>query len=258
MGLRIPILIFLKMKYIRNLQLFSALLFSLFFSACKKENRCDCFKRTGSIEIETRNVSNFDKILVEDNLNVFITQAPVFEVKIESGDNLIPLIKTEVVEGTLILKNNNRCNWTRSYKKPFNIYIQMPVIKYITSDGSGDIKSVNTITTSDFEIQTKSSGNIELTINNSKITSHMHGSGDVTLHGSTQEHSCSIGGSAFLYCKDLLTSYTWVQSYTTGLCYVAAKDTLIARIDEVGDIYCYEHPTTVKKIKNGNGNLIIQ
>jgi hypothetical protein len=245
------------MKSLKFFKIMLVLSLALNFSACKKENSCDCFKRTGKIEMLTREVSGFDKIVAENNVNVFITQDSVFEVKIESGDNLIPLIKTEVVDGTLFISNKNRCNWTRSYKKPFNVYIKMPIIKYITSDGSGDIKSIGTITSNAFDIQTKSSGNIELTVNNSKVISHMNGSGDVTLHGVTYEHSCSIGGSAFLYCNDLQTSYTWIQSYTTGLCYVTAADLLICRIDEVGDVYCSEHPIAVQKIKNGKGNLYV-
>ncbi len=205
----------------------------------------------------TREISDFTSIYVEDNLNVFITEDPNFEVKIEAGENLIPLIKTEVVDGTLFIKNKNRCNWTRSYDKPFNVYIKMPLITYITSDGTGDIKSLNTITSDVFHIRTKNSGNIELTIDNSAIHSHMHGSCDVTLHGRTGEHSCSIGGTGYLYCQDLQTNYTWVHSYTVGMCYVSVKDLFVCIIDDIGDIYCYSHPTTVEKTQIGTGKLYL-
>ena len=228
------------------------------FSSCKKENSCDCFKRTGTIVTETREVSGFDKLFVEDNLNVFITQDSVFEVKIESGENLISLIKTEVIDGTLYIQNKNRCNWTRSYDKPFNVYVKMPVLNFVTSDGTGNIRSLNTITTPSFEIQTKNSGNIELVVNNSKITSHMHGSGDLTLHGHTIEHACDIGGTAFLNCKDLVTNYTYLHTYTTGLCYVTSKDTIDCRIDRIGDVYCYGNPVMVQKIASGKGQLFLK
>ncbi len=245
------------MNYLKYINIFFVVLLLLFFSACKKENRCDCFKRTGSIENEIRNIGSFDKIYVENNLNVFITQDAIYEVKIEAGENLIPLIKTEITDGTLYIKNKNRCNWARSYDKPFNVYVKMPFVKYITSNGTGNIKSINTITTDTFQIQTKNSGSIELTVNSSQIVSHLFGGGDLTLHGKTYEHSCSIGGTGYLYSKDLLTNYAWVQSYTTGLCYISATDLLISRIDQVGDVYCYGHPTTVKKTFYGTGNLYL-
>ena len=189
-----------------------------FLSACKKDNACDCIKRTGDIETTKRWVSNFDRILVKDNVNVFITQDADFDVEVEAGKNVGWLIKTELDNTTLVISNKNRCNWTRSYSKPLNVYIHMPVIKYITSDGSGTIKSVNTITTDNFDLQIKSSGNMELLVNNNSVTSHIFGYGDVSLSGTTHEHDADIGGSSFLNCQNLHTDCTYVHSFTPGLC----------------------------------------
>src|ERR1019366_2832981 len=236
------------MKKINHTNKITAILLVIvLFTTCKKENMCDCIKRTGPILIQQRDISGFDKIFVYDNLNVFITQDSMFEVKVEAGKNIRGLITTEVSDGTLTIKNKNRCNWTRSYDEPFNIYIKMPVIKYITSNGTGNIKSLNIITTDAFDVETQNSGNIELTVNNLKIASHMHGAGDLILHGYTAEHACDIGGTAFLKCQDLQTNYTWVHTFTSGLCYVSANNLLICIIDYVGDIYCSGNPKTIDK-----------
>lgn len=232
------------------------LLVVVLFSTCKKENLCDCIKRTGSIITETRAISGFDSVFADDNLNVFITQDPAFEVKVEAGKNIVPLISTEVVNGKLIITNNNRCNWTRSYDKPLNVYIKMPVISYITSNGTGNIKSLNTIT-SNFTVRTKNSGNVELTINNTSTTSWMHGAGDVTLHGTTHSHYIDIGGTAFLNCKDLQTDYTLIHTFTTGECNVSTSY-LSCQIDYIGDVYCYGTHATVEKTINGTGRLYLQ
>lgn len=241
-----------------NIKIYFALFFIAFLAGCKQENMCDCVKSTGNIETTKRWVSNFDKIYVEDNLNVFITQDSTFDVEVEAGKNVGWLIETEVADGTLKIKNKNRCNWVRSYNKPFNVYIKMPAIKYITSNGTGTIKSTNAITTDNFDIQIKSSGNIELTVNNSLITSHIFGYGDLTLSGTTHEHDCDIGGSSFLRCENLHTSKTYIHSFTTGLCYVAAKDLLICNIDLNGDVYCYENPASVEKKLTSSGQLYLQ
>ncbi len=242
---------------LKFIKISTAILLTILFSDCKKENRCDCIKRTGSIISETRTIIGFDKVQVENNLNVFITQDSAFEVTVEAGENIVPLIETVVTDGTLFIRNKNRCNWTRSYNKPFNVYIKMPVIKYITSDGTGNIKGLNTITTDMFDVRTKNSGNIELTVNNLKVTSHMHGSGDITLLGTTNEHDCDIGGTAFLNCKDLHTNSTWVHTFTTGLCYVNTAN-LTCLIDYIGDVYCYGNPVIVQETKKGAGQLFLK
>jgi hypothetical protein len=245
----------MKKKYISWLTLIVGV---LIFPACKKENRCDCIKRTGTIITETRSIDGFNRIYLETNVKVFITQSSVFEVKVEAGENIAPLIKTEVRDSTLYIRNNNRCNWSRSYDKPINVYVSMPVVKYITSDATSDIVSLNTITTPEFDVQTKNSGNIELTVNNAKIGSHMHGAGDLILKGITAEHACDIGGTAFLRCEELETTYTWVHTFTTGLCYVKASNLLICKIDNVGDVFCYGNPTTVEDDQKGAGQLYLK
>ncbi|MCW3070680.1 MAG: hypothetical protein JWO44_570 [Bacteroidetes bacterium] len=243
-----------KIKYISTL----LLLLPLLFSSCKKENRCDCIKRTGEIIKDVRHPGEFDKILVENNLNVFITEDSVTEVTVEAGENIAPLIKTEVMNGTLFIRNKNRCNWSRSYKKPLNVYIRMPKITFITSDGTGDIKSLNTITTDTLDVQTKNSGNVELTVNNLRVLTHMHGSGDVTLHGITSEHDISIGGTAYIYAQELQTTYTYIHTFTLGISYIRASSLLICRLDEKGDIFCYGAPPSVQKEQNGTGQLYLR
>ncbi|HEX8516953.1 MAG TPA: head GIN domain-containing protein [Bacteroidia bacterium] len=230
----------------------------LTFSACKKENRCDCIKRTGPIIRDVRHINGFEKILVEDNLNVFITEDPAFEVTVEAGENVAGLIRTEVVDGTLFIRNKNRCNWARSFKKPLNVYVKIPKLTYLTSDGTGDVKSLNTITSDTLDVQTKNSGNIFLTVNNMNLLSHMHGSGDVTFNGIATDHYASVGGTAYLYAGGLQTNYTYIHSYTLGLSYIRANNLLICRLDDIGDIFCYGRPATVEQTKNGSGQLYFE
>jgi hypothetical protein len=245
------------MKLIKlNHILFAAIMVLLF--SCKKENSCDCIKRTGEIIKDKRIINGFDRIVAEDNVNVFITQDSLSEVTVEAGEHIAPLIKTEVLNGVLFIRNKNRCNWTRSYKKPLNVYVTMPEIRYITSDGTGDIKSLNTITSDIVDLQIKNSGNMFMTVNNSRVLSHMHGSGDITLSGSTHEHDCSIGGTAYLYAADLETSYTYINTFTLGTCYIRAKDLLICKMEEKGDTYCYGNPRVVQKEQTSTGQLYLK
>lgn len=220
---------------------------------------CDCIKRTGSIITEVRSLPAFDRILVEQDVDVFITEDVVSEVKIEAGENIVPLIETTVVNGELIIRNRNRCNWARSYKKPLRVYLKTPGLSYIHANGSGEVKSLNTITVDSFDIRIQGAGNVDLTVNNNKVISRVYGIGDLYLHGNTGEHACSIGGSSFLYAADLNTNYTWIQSYTLGESYIKTSGLLIYRIDDKGDIYCYGTPSTIQQVSSeGGGQLIMQ
>ena len=233
---------------------------SLFFllGGCKKENRCDCIKRTGEIVKEKRNISGFTQLLVKDNVNVFITQDSVFDVTVEAGDNLVPLITTNLDGNTLVCENKNRCNWTRSYKKPINVHVRMPTVSIIEASGTGNIVGMNKIKVPNCYILTRNSGNVELTIDTPTLTTAMHGSADVVLHGYAHDHACDIGGSGFLKAADMFTEYTYLHTYTLGLCYVYVHDLFICKIDQKGDIYAYGNPKYVGTTYNSSGKLYLQ
>ena len=138
------------------------------------------------------------------------------------------------------------------------MHIKTPGLTYIHSNGSGDIKSVNTITVDSFDIRTEGAGNVDLTINNTKVISHIYGIGDLTLRGFANQHYCSIGGSSYLYASELNTNYTWIQSYTLGLSYIKTSGMLQYRIDDKGDVYCYGNPAAIEQIANeGTEQLIL-
>jgi hypothetical protein len=229
----------------------------LLISGCKKENMCDCIKRTGDIITDTRYPGVFDKIVVEDNLVVYLAQDSICEVKVEAGDNIVPLIRTEVEGRTLRIRNDNRCNWTRSYKKPMNVYVKMPKVDYVTMEGTGKVIGQN-ILTYPLEVETKNSGDIELSVNTSKVISHMFGYGDITLRGTATQHYCSIGGDGFLHASELETEYTWLDAFTSGLTYIRVTGLLQVKIKKAGDVYCYGNPDTVEKTLIGSGQLYLQ
>ena len=248
-----------KMKRMEKLKvLLLPLLVMALFNSCRKENRCDCIKRTGEIITDIRHISGFDEVFVENNLDVYIRQDSVSEVKVEAGEHIAPLIETEVENGVLYIRNKNRCNWTRSYKKPLNVYVSMPEVRYITSDGTGNIKGTNVFTTPVIDVQIKNSGNIEISVNNTRLLTHIHGAGNMTLHGATNEHDCSIGGTAFMYAADMQTSYTYYDAFTLGESYINATSLLICKVRDQGDVYCYGKPSTVQKDRNGSGDLYLK
>jgi hypothetical protein len=225
------------------------------FNGCKKENNCVCLKRTGTIIKDVRHTLPFDEIIVEDNLKVFVIQDTFCEVTVQAGENLVSLIRTEVENGKLTITNNNRCNWTRSYDKPLNVIVRMQQCRSIVSNGTEKITGLTAFTTDTVDLETRNSGDIEFTVNNAKVRTHMFGYGDMTLHGITSAHLCSIGGDGYIYASDLHTPYTWIQTFTSGISYVYATDLLTCIIDKDGDVYCAGNPAVVEKLQNGSGTL---
>jgi len=231
---------------------------ALSLTTCKRENMCDCVKSTGSTTTEYRTLSAFDKIYADDKINVFITSDSTQEVKVEAGKHLINLITTEVTDGELFIKNRNKCNWVRSYKKEINVYIKMPKLTSLDNEGNGDIITTDTIYGSSLFIRQHGAGNITIIANIPTISADLFGVGDLTIKGKSSNWECSMGGNGFLYASDMHAGYTWVSNNSTGNAYVSAPDWLRIFIYSEGDIYYSGNPSTIQKTVQGTGNLIKQ
>ena len=119
-----------------NILLVAALILG---ASCNKENAWDCVKTTGPIEEEERVIDDFSKIELNQGINLILTQSTTKRLVVQAGKNLHGKITTIVDQGTLVIKNNNRCNWTRSYKKDINIYLNVSQLGTITHNGYGKI-----------------------------------------------------------------------------------------------------------------------
>jgi hypothetical protein len=227
--------------------------------SCKKENLCDCVKSTGPTNVIYHDVKDFTCIEVKDKINVFLIQGPVFEVRVEAGRNLQPLIKAKLKGDTLRIFNTNRCNWVRGYKHHIDVYITAPYFKHIMHNGVGPIKSLNTITQDTLRCRTGNSGEIRLDANIGVIMCSAHGNGDIYLSGKTDNLQNDYTGTNYLYANDLtIANYVYLHSVSIGHAYINAPQngTMDIVLDRAGNIYYKGNAAHVNLVKNGKGELI--
>lgn len=229
------------------------------FVSCKKENLCDCVKSTGPTNVIYHDVQNFTSIDVKDKINLFLTQGPGYEVKVEAGRNLQPLIKAKMEGDTLKIFNTNRCNWVRGYKHEINVYVTAPYFKHIQHNGVGPVKTTNRIVQDTISCRTNNSGEIRLDADIGVIMCSSHGNGDIYLSGATNNLQNDYTGTNFLYANDLVVrQYIYLHSVSIGHAYVNAPQGGLMDIvlDRAGNIYYKGNPAHINLIKNGKGELI--
>ncbi len=217
---------------------FAMLVVSGIVFSCKKENMGDCFKSTGDISVEYRTLAAFDTIEVDDNVNVFITNDTFFEVKVEAGENLIPLVKTKVENNTLKINNDNTCNWVRSFEIPINVYVTMPTPGALYSLGVGNIKSLNALTDRTLIIKMTNSGDVDLELGLPHLLCNISAAnGNMYLRGNVPVFEVFCIGTTIVSASDLLTEKTYIQTWGTGDMHVNASVEVGANINWVGNVY---------------------
>lgn len=230
----------------------------VFSAGCKKENLCDCFKSTGHITIEDRITEPFSSIFLSENVNLYLIQDSIFNIKVQAGKNLLPLIKTRVENGSMYISNDNKCNWVRSYKPDVNVYISMPSLLFIEYTGCGNICMQNTFTGDSIYFDSKNgSGTVNLNLDIKKCYLIINtGPVDVIAKGKADELQLYYIGNGMIHFEELPTNYTFINNKSTGNCYLNVCNLLIYNITCSGNIYYTGNPSQIQGGITGSGRLI--
>lgn len=107
---------------------------------CNGEKVPDCFQNAGDIIQQEFQVGPFSKITVFERIELIVTEAPTESVIVETGEYLMNDIKVSVIEGRLVLKNENGCNLTRDYGIT-KIYVNAPNLTEIRNSSGLTVSS---------------------------------------------------------------------------------------------------------------------
>lgn len=113
---------------------------ALLLFACNSEDASDCFQTAGTTIQQEFEVTSFEKILVNRNVQLILKEATNYSVLVETGENLINDVKVEVVDSQLRLTDDNTCNYVRDYAAT-KIYVSAPNITEIRSSSQYEIQS---------------------------------------------------------------------------------------------------------------------
>lgn len=234
---------------------------TVFVNSCKKENLGDCFKSAGKTETSIREISGFNRIKVEDKLELYVTQGTNYEVKVEAGKNLQSNIKTVVTDSTLTISNINKCNFVRSPKTTIRVYVTLPQLRFIRSGGVGPIYFENQFVGDSLDVRIGNSGDVHINVDVKYLATSTHGNGDLYAKGKVDFSSHYTNGTNFLHFNELIVKDRIIlNTYSIGDCYINApiSGPMDLEIWESGNIYYSGAPTNVNIKRIGKGELIQQ
>ncbi|MCC7303419.1 MAG: DUF2807 domain-containing protein [Bacteroidia bacterium] len=230
-------------------------LFALSFFGCSPQERWDCVKGTGDEITELRDVSPFSEIYLENKIDVELVQDSVYRVEITGGKNLMPKILATSDGKVLHIREENKCDFMRTYKRRIRVKVHVTGLKKILHEGTGELTSKSTFRADTIDLIVSNAGNIQLDLQADKVLTHMGRTGDITLTGSCGEHACYAMGNGFLEADGLQTNYTWMHWNCTGNARVRASSLLHARLFWTGDVSYTGGPVVISEVL-GTGKLL--
>ena len=224
---------------------------------------------SGVIATETRQMGEFDRIelRIAADLKIEIGQPRL--LTIETDDNILPWIETEVRDRKLIISSDK---WFKTKNKP-DISVAVADLKALDVSGSGDVivtgfdnKALKVRLagsadvqlfgqTEELDLKITGSGDVIVKDMNNRVTKlEIAGSADVRLYGETSELDIKISGSADVFASNLQSKEAVVFISGSGDVRVHVTEKLDVKITGSGDVV-YQGSPKVKAKVTGSGNV---
>jgi hypothetical protein len=186
---------------------------------------------SGNIRSEKRDLPAFTAVDSSGAFNVDIVCQKDRGVTVEGDDNLLPLITTEVKNGTLYLDSSKGY----SSKKPIMVHISVPDINALTSSGAGEFTVKN--------------------LKNDAMKFDTSGAATINVAGETKTLKIKMSGAGSVQAGDLKAVDVDVTMSGAGSADVYASSKLDANISGAGSVTYAGDPPTVNKNVSGIGSI---
>lgn len=213
-------------------------------------------KGNGNMVTMERTTADYEEISVAGFFDVDLVSGTEGNLLIEAEENLQEYIITEVKGDKLTIKVKNGVNLRpSSWNDGIRITVPVTHISALSLSGSGDVTSSTPLKSSDFSTHMSGSGDITLTIESDKLSATMSGSGDIRLSGVAKQFYVQISGSGDVSAFDLEADEVDANISGSADIQVTANQALKARVSGSGDIRYRGNPEKIDTKASGSGDI---
>ena len=237
----------------------------VFFASCDSEDAGNCFQTSGAIIQQEILVTPFNKILINEKIELIIKEGPTQKVILETGKNLQSDISIEVVNNQLIATNNNGCNFVRDYGIT-KVFVVSPNIIEIRNSSELTVSSSGilhypslTLLSEDYLSDYLNAGDFNLEVDNQTTRIVSNGISNFYLKGKTTNLNISfVAGDSRFEGKDLLATNIQLTNKSSNDMLVFPISKLEGDIYSVGDVQVFNTPPTITITEHYTGKLIFK
>lgn len=236
---------------------FCCMLALALLASCSPDDDGACLRSMGELGSEERSLPPFDRLLLEDRLDVEYRYDSLYRVELSYGQNMLDQIRTEVQDGELRIYNSARCRWLRGLSLVPQLRIYAPGFSSLENRCSGSILFGDSLHSSYFSYdEYDANGEVQLLLSVDSCDIRQH-TGRVILRargrsGLTGLYSASVGR---IYAGQLISDASSVNHSSFQPMEVHAGIYLFAGIYERGDLCYFGDPETIEPDILGSGSL---
>ena len=212
---------------------------------------------SGKIQTETREPGAFEAIAIEyPGAEIIVQQGDKEVIEIEADDNLLPQLSTEVLSGTLTIKNVET-DWKTTVNPSKSVKINIVVRdlnEILLSAPVADLK-VNDVQAGRLGLVVSGGAQVRLNgIQVDLLDSVLTATGDIQASGTADELKLVLSGLGDFNAADLQSNKADIELSGMGGATVRVEEELAATITGAGSIQYFGNPRVEQSV-NGAGSV---
>lgn len=204
----------------------------------------------GNVRSETREVSGFSKIDAGGSFEILLQQGEVETLSIEADENLLPLIKTNVLGGTLEITTERPIRNANTLK----LYITFKDLSKIDVSGACSVISKSTLHLTDLVLDGSGATFVDLALKAQSFSADLSGANEVRISGETNLFSLELSGASKIRAFDFLAREVKLKASGAADAHVHAAEYLNAEASGAASIKYMGSPSIDQRI-SGAGSI---
>jgi hypothetical protein len=204
---------------------------------------------SGKSITQNRTVADFQYVSLEGLGDIAIVQSGAETLTIEAEDNVMPLIKTEVKNGTLSIRFDQK-NWQDVIRpsKPIRFALGVKTLKGVEISGAGNLVAP-ALKADALAIKLSGAGAVKFDkLEASELSTSVSGLGNVELTGTVPKQTVEISGAGQYLAGNVSGRTAKITLSGGGNATVWATDTLDVTINGAGQVSYFTSPKITKSI----------
>ncbi len=208
---------------------------------------------TETLATEERAAHGIDQVRLNGIGELTITQGDVEGFIVQAEEGILPLIETEVRDGTLTIGFRRQSLGIKP-TMPVRFDLRVRQLRRLAVSGSGSARSAR-IHHERFDVEISGAGSVQLDeLVTGRLGTTISGSGSFQVAGEAPEHRVQISGSGGLRAEMLRTREADVTVSGSGSATVHVSDNLSAVISGSGSVVYSGNPR-VSQVTSGSGRV---
>jgi hypothetical protein len=201
---------------------------------------------------EDRPLSGFVAVESASSFDVKVEQRDTFGVHVHVDSNIMRLLRTHVVDGTLVIGSDEP---VADLLPGPHVTVSMPRLTSATLSGSGLLSAASFEEHDPVSLDLSGSGNLDFQGSAPKITARLDGSGEIDLAGSSDQLTLALDGSGQIDARALPARTGSVGLSGSGDLLTTVTERVDVSLSGSGHIDLFGGAAVAHASKTGSGDI---